>query len=165
MIRERTDDDLAACAELASAVHDADGYPSFLGEGTFATFVAPDDALAAWVATHDGAIVGNVVLRPRSAPGSVVLAASALGCAPEGLGFVSRLLVAPAARRRGLARALLNRVVEASVARGRRTVLDVVTRDVGAIALYEACGWRVLGDHTMSMRDGSTLNLVVYAAP
>jgi ribosomal protein S18 acetylase RimI-like enzyme len=165
VIRERTDDDLEACAALAAEVHAVDGYPSFLGDGTFRSFIAPDDALGAWVSTLDGAIVGNVVLRPRSAPGSVVLAAQELGCAPEQLGFVSRLLVAPAARRRGLARQLLDRVVDEARARRLRTVLDVVTRDVSAIALYDASSWVRLGGHTMTLRSGSSLEVVVYAAP
>jgi ribosomal protein S18 acetylase RimI-like enzyme len=165
VIRPRTHDDLDACAAIAAAVHEVDGYPSFLGDDTFASFVAPPDAIGAWVATDDEAIVGHVVLRPRSAPASAELAARELAVSPSRLGFVARLLVAPDARRRGVARQLLERVVDEGRQRGLCTVLDVVTSDVGAIALYDAIGWRRLGSHTMSLRRGGTLELHVYAAP
>ena len=165
MIRPRTSRDLAACAAIAEFVHDADGYPSFLGESTFGEFVAPDDELGSWVATLDGKIVGQVVLRPRSAPGSVTLAALELEAPPEQLGFVARLLVAPSARRRGLARRLLAHVADEAHQRHLHAVLDVVVRDAAAIALYDACRWRRLGGHTMVLRSGATLDVAVYSEP
>jgi ribosomal protein S18 acetylase RimI-like enzyme len=165
VIRPRTSCDLDACAAIAVSVHELDGYPTFLGDSTFHTFIAPTDALGAWVATVDSTIVGHVVLRTRSAPASSTLAARALDVEPEQLGFVARLLVAPAARRRGVARRLLEHVVHEARERDLDAVLDVVTRDVAAIALYDATGWRRLGGHTMTLRDGGTLELVVFAAP
>jgi ribosomal protein S18 acetylase RimI-like enzyme len=165
VIRPRTNDDLDACAAIAMDVHEVDGYPSFLGDDTFASFVAPPDAIGAWVAIDDEAIVGHVLLRPRSAPASAELAARELAVNPSQLGFVARLLVAPDARRRGVARRLLKHVVDEGRQRRLRTVLDVVTSDVGAIALYDATGWRRLGSHTISLRSGGTLDLHVYAAP
>jgi ribosomal protein S18 acetylase RimI-like enzyme len=165
VIRPRTSDDLDACAAIAAAVHDVDGYPSFLGDDTFASFIAPPDALGAWVAANDEGIVGHVVLRPHSAPASATLAARELGVDPEQLGFVARLLVAPDARRRGVARRLLEHVVDEARQRRLLTVLDVVTRDLAAIALYDATGWRRLGSHTLSLRSGEKLDLLVYAAP
>ena len=74
---------------------------------------------------------------------------------------MSRLLVAPSARRRGLAHKLLDRVVGEARARRLRAVLDVVMRDVAAIALYDAYGWRRLGGHTMTTRSGLTLEILV----
>ncbi|HUD69286.1 MAG TPA: GNAT family N-acetyltransferase [Acidimicrobiales bacterium] len=165
MIRPRTSDDLDDCAAIADEVHDVDGYPSFLGDDTLLSFITPTDALGAWVAIDDDRLVGHVVLRTRSAPASVTLAARTLGVGPEQLGFVARLLVAPTARRRGVARRLLERVIDEAHQRGLHAVLDVVTRDLAAIALYDASGWRRLGEHTMTLRGGASLDLLVYAAP
>lgn len=166
MIRPRTSADLDALEVIAAEVHELDGYPSFVGpDHTLRSFIAPDDALASWVAFEDGGVVGQVVLRPRSAPGSVVLAARALGVEVESLAFVARLLVAPRGRRRGIARALLECTVDEAHRLRRRTVLDVVTRDVAAIALYDASGWRRLGSHTMTLPSGELLDLHVYEEP
>jgi ribosomal protein S18 acetylase RimI-like enzyme len=146
-------------------VHELDGYPSFVGEGGFTAFVAPDDALGAWVALDDEGLVGNVMLRPRSAPPSVTIAARACGVAPEGLGFIARLMVAPRARRRGVARQLLDVAVADARGRGLVPVLDVVTSDAAAIALYVASGWQLLGAASFTMRNGDELELQVFAKP
>ncbi|HLK46113.1 MAG TPA: GNAT family N-acetyltransferase, partial [Acidimicrobiales bacterium] len=116
-------------------------------------------------ATLDGAVVGHALLRPRSAPPSVELAATELGVDRASLGFVARLLVDPARRRLGIGRLLLDTVVADARARGLTPVLDVVVRDGGAIALYEATGWTRLGGVTMAMRDGGEHDLVVFAKP
>lgn len=164
-IRRRTSEDLDACESVAAQVQALDGYPSFLGDGGLRDFLQPDDAFDAWVALLDGGVVGHVVLRPSSAPPSASLAASELGVDTEELAFIARLLVAPSARRKGIAGALLDHAVADARGRGHVPVLDVVTRDVGAIALYEARGWRRLGNYDLTLRNAATLSLAVYAAP
>jgi ribosomal protein S18 acetylase RimI-like enzyme len=164
-VRPRRPEDLAACVALAAEVHRVDGYPSFLGDGGLDRFVDPEDAMATWVATLDGDVVGNVALRPRSAPPSVAAAELALGVGADQLGFVARLMVAPRARRRGIARRLLDTVEGAARHRGLVPVLDVVTRDVAAVALYRASGWQDLGEHTFTMRNGDPLVLRVFVKP
>ncbi len=164
-VRPRTSADLDACVALASVVHRLDGYPSFLGEGGLTSFLAPDDALGAWVALLDEDLVGNVVLRPRSAPPSITLAARALGIAPGRLAFIARLMVASRARRRGVARQLLDVAVAEARRLGRVPVLDVVTSDTAAVALYGASGWRRLGDASLTLRNGDDLELQVFAKP
>ena len=163
LVRERTEEDLGACVALATEVQRLDGYPSFVGDAGLGAFVAPDDALGAWVAELDGELEGNVLLRPRSAPPSVLLAADALAVEPSRLGFVARLMVAPHARRRGVARRLLDVAVREARRQGLVPVLDVVTSDVAAIALYEAAGWQRLGELVVTMRDGRDLALLVFA--
>jgi ribosomal protein S18 acetylase RimI-like enzyme len=162
-VRDRAHGDLDACVALATEVHRLDGYPAFLGDGGLAAFVAPDDAIGAWVAALEEEVVGHVLLRPRSAPPSLELAARELGVEPDRLGFVARLMVAPRARRLGVARRLLDVAVGAAEARGLVAVLDVVTSDEGAVALYEATGWRRLGDLRFTMRGGGALALAVFA--
>jgi ribosomal protein S18 acetylase RimI-like enzyme len=164
-VRARTTSDLDACVALASEVHLLDGYPSFLGDGGFTAFVTPDDALGAWVAEDGADLVGHVMLRPRSAPPSVELAAQVLGAAPDRLGFVARLMVAPRARRRGVARRLLDVAVGEARRLNRVAVLDVVARDTAAVTLYEASGWIRLGEVSFALRSGEQLPLHVFAWP
>ena len=76
------------------------------------------------------------------------LAGEPVGCAglvrlDEETGEVKRMYVAPAARRRGLARALLTRLEEAALAAGyARVRLDTSAGQPEARALYEAMGYR-----------------------
>lgn len=164
-MRVREPDDLDAVVAIAEEVQALDGYPSFLGDSTLRQFVDPPDAIGAWVAELDGAVVGNVLLRERSAPTSAQLAAEALGVEASRLAFVARLLVAPAARRRGVASALLEATRRRARELGRALVLDVVEHDGGGVALYDATGWRRLGRHTLTTRSGLELPVAVYAAP
>jgi len=164
VVRERTPTDVDAVVALATEVQRTDGYPSFLGDGTLTTFVTPDDALGAWVAERNGVLVGYVALRPRSAPASATLAAEALGVPMEGLGFVARLMVPPSARRLGVGRHLLDVAANAARRRDLVPVLDVVSDDASAVALYEARGWRRLGRHLVTLRDGRELPIQVFAS-
>jgi ribosomal protein S18 acetylase RimI-like enzyme len=165
VIRDRVDSDMDACVALATAVQLVDGYPSFVGDGGLEAFVAPPDVLGAWVALTAGTVVGHAMLRPRSAPPSVALAASALGVEEDQLGFVARLMVHPAHQRRGIARCLLDTVVAEARRRDLTAVLDVVVSSVAAVELYEASGWVRLGDTSLPMRTGGELSLHVFAKP
>jgi GNAT superfamily N-acetyltransferase len=164
VIRERTSGDLAAVVGITAELQVVDGYPSFLGNETLKDFVAPSDVLGAWVATIGDDVVGNVLLRPRSAPASAAMAATALDVPADRILFVARLMVAPRARRRGVARMLLRTVLDEAHRRDRYLVLDVVTKDTAALSLYEAEGWRLLGHHAVT-RPEFHVDLAVFAEP
>jgi ribosomal protein S18 acetylase RimI-like enzyme len=165
VIRARADDDLDACAALARETHVVDGYPVFVRDDDFRGFVAPRSALAAFVGERAGEIVGHVALHPSTVPAVMALAQSSLGVEPDGLGVVARLIVAPAARRLGIARRLLETATAAAHERGLVPILDVVTRHDAAIALYEAVGWQCLGTVAFALPDGSMIDERVYRAP
>jgi GNAT superfamily N-acetyltransferase len=78
------------------------------------------------VAELEGEIVGCGALRPHG----------------EGTAEIKRMYVAPSARRRGVARAVL-RALEAHAAGFgyRRAILETGTRQQEAMALYESEGW------------------------
>lgn len=64
---------------------------------------------------------------------------------PEAVGYVSMVVVDPAARRRGHARRLLEAARAATERRGREfVVLDVLESNAPARALYDSLGYRVL---------------------
>lgn len=86
--------------------------------------------LAAWL---DGALAGTVTLDLATAENQPHVAA------------LQKMMVDPAARRRGIGRALLRRAEQAARAHGRR-LLSLDTRAGSAAeALYRAEGWRELG--------------------
>jgi putative acetyltransferase len=90
-----------------------------------------DESIDDFVAEVDGAVVGSIMLSPRSAEGAA------------GEGWVSKFFVDPRYRGRGIGRALLARVIAAARERGyARLALD--TRDVFGAAkhLYESTGWK-----------------------
>lgn len=139
-IRGRVTADLAGCVAALAEAHTADRYPMRWPDDP-AGWLSPDDMVGAWVAMLDGAVVGHVVLRSGVEAKAAVRLAADAGVPAERLVSVSRLYVAPAARRRGLAARLLGRAVADSGT--RRPVLDVVDEPgSAAIACYERAGWR-----------------------
>lgn len=177
-VREREDGDLSTCASLLLAVHEADGYPLHL-PGDPVSFLSVPDALGAWVAVVADApvgeapvgealvgeaLVGHVLLRPAANPKMMVMASDATGLPEQRLAVVGRLFVTPSARRRGVGRALLARAARHAWALGRQPVLDVVAKDLHAIALYEREGWRKAGSVRVTFH-GTTIDELVFVGP
>ncbi len=164
IVRDRAEADLAACADLAAAVHESDGYPRYLPRDLH-SFIRSPSAYQAWVAERDGRVVGQVVLHPRAAGPVMELASEALGRPRDGLGVVSRLLVAPDARGERIGQALLEAATQAAFARDLWPVLDVDVDLTAAIALYERCGWVRAGQVSLLFSDGTGLCEWVYVGP
>jgi GNAT superfamily N-acetyltransferase len=164
-IRERGDDDLPACERLARAVRLADGYPVFLPNEDFRRFVELRGCFAAWVAEIDGEVVGQVALHPAGLLPVVGLIRSTLDLHPERLGAVSRLMVAPTARRRGVGKQLLEVAATEASRRGLVPILDVVRRHESAVALYENSGWTRVGPVEIDLPDGTMVDELVFLAP
>ena len=161
-VRPRTETDLDALVEIARAVQVNDGYPG-KAPRDLRSFIVSAEALGAWVAEHDGHVIGHVALHPESLPVVMDLAADAAGT--RHLGVIARLLVSPDARRLGAGRALLEQATVESRRRGLHPILDVVTEYAPAVSLYESCGWHNAGEVTMRFRDGTELQSYVFVAP
>lgn len=164
LIRTRRPTDGPALAAIAAETHVTDGYPKYMPDDVEAFIVQPD-ALASWVAEVGAEVVGHVALHASTAPEVMDVATSATGLDEDGLAVVARLLVAPAARRQGTGRDLLDRATQHARALGRRAVLDVVDDHVRAIALYEACGWTRVGEAEWYLPDRRPLHEFVYISP
>ena len=119
-IRARRSEDLEQCVEVLRAVRLADGYPMKWPSDPRAWLDRPQ-LDQAWVAqSSPGVIDGHVAVQNGRE--------------------VTRLFVAPAARRRRVASALLDHV---SVWAGGRVILNVIDKPGSpAVAFYEATGWR-----------------------
>jgi GNAT superfamily N-acetyltransferase len=168
VIREKTDDDTAACLDLLTRVHARDGYPLHLAPGDLPAFFRSDHERAAWVAERDGEIVGHVALHCPPEDPTLTVAAEATGLPVGGLALLARLFVAPELRRTGLGRALVRHATARAPVWGRRAVLDVGRSLPAAVALYESEGWLRAGDLDLHLDDFDPpilLELRVYVSP
>jgi GNAT superfamily N-acetyltransferase len=168
LVRDRTEDDLGPCLEIARAVKAQDNYPP-LGSIDIEWFLRPAEQQAAWVAAEHTSVVGHVALHSAVDYVSTRLASDYLERPQSELGVVSRLYVDPARRGAGVGHALLDHVTTAALEQGLHPVLDVATHLDGAVALYEAVGWKRIGDVVLSAWDTAPIEpplaLFVYVAP
>ena len=163
-IRERVDEDILALETLTRVVYETDGYPIYLPTDLRHFLVHPG-AHGAWVVQEHGNLLGHVALHHRSWEGVMELACRSTGLADEDLAVVARLLVSPAARRRGIGRALLETAANRALDLGLCPILDVAVRYEAANLLYHAEGWRSLGTVGFPMPDGTTVDEYVYLSP
>jgi GNAT superfamily N-acetyltransferase len=133
-IRPREAGDLDRCVQVLAAVHRTSGYPTNWPADP-ARWLTPDGIAGVWVATtREVPVAGHVVLRrPDADP------------AGERAAEVSRLFVAPAARRQGVAQALLSTAIGWATSNGLDLVLDVTDELRPARALYERAGFQLAG--------------------
>ena len=165
LIRDKADADGPACLDLLLRVHARDGYPLHLPPEDVEGFFATEAEVAAWVAEHEGRIVGHVALHWGPYDPTLVAVHRTIGLPVRELFMVSRLFVAPDVRRAGVGRALLGHATANAQSLGRRAVLDVGQTLSAAVALYESQGWmRVDGLHLKLSAD-KTLDLWVYVSP
>jgi ribosomal protein S18 acetylase RimI-like enzyme len=164
LIRDRCAGDVGALEEIARETHLVDGYPKYL-PGDLRSFIMSNDALGAWVAARDGEVLGHVAVHRSSAQEVMDVVVSATGLGEDGIAVVARLLVAPAARRQGIGRALLDKATRRAANLGRRAVLEVVEDHRAAIALYEKCGWTRAGRVDRVLPGNLPLRELVFVAP
>jgi GNAT superfamily N-acetyltransferase len=144
LLRTREPGDLDRCVAMLRRVHEISGYPSGWPQDP-GRWLTPARQVAAWVAEDNGMLAGHVAL-VRGVRTPCLLRAT--GRDADGLGGVSRLFVDPAARRKGLAGALLDAAAGHARACGLQPVLDVVADSGAAITLYERSGWELAGTET-----------------
>lgn len=77
---------------------------------------------------------------------------------------VSRLFVAPQARGHGIGALLIGRAAEEARRRGLHPVLDVVTSDTAAAALYERLGWKLMATVEQRWSPTQLVAIHCYAA-
>ncbi|MZD07752.1 GNAT family N-acetyltransferase [Streptomyces sp. SID5785] len=164
VIRPFEDGDIAGASAALIEVHATDGYPVEGVEDPKA-WLTSDDVLAAWVAAEEGRVVGHVsVMKPRGEE-AVVFWQKQSGDSQEGIGVLARLFVVRDARKRAAGERLMRAAMDYGQREGRRLVLDVVSKDVAAMRLYERLGWRKIGEAVHPYGDGQTIDAVCFVSP
>lgn len=165
LLRGKVEADGPACLDLLLRIHARDGYPLHLPPEDVEGFFGTDAEVAAWVAEHEGRIVGHVALHWGPDDPTLVAAHRRTGLPVAELVMVARLFVAPDVRRAGLGRALLRHATAAARSLGRRAVLDVGQTLPAAVALYESQGWSRVDELHLALRGAEALDLWVYVSP
>jgi ribosomal protein S18 acetylase RimI-like enzyme len=150
-IRDRDEADLSLCVEALRTVYQASGYP-VNWPADRARWLRPPEILRAWVAaTDEMPVAGHAMV--RQPPGS--------GRSAE----VSRLFVVPAARRQGVASALLEAAMRAAADNDLDLFLDVTDDLRAARALYQRAGFRLVStaQADWTRPDGHPITLHRYA--
>jgi GNAT superfamily N-acetyltransferase len=168
MIRERTDDDLVACAAALRSVHETDRYPHSWPRDPI-DWLRPPRQERAWVAAArclcDTTVAGHVAVNDAEGDPALQVSTRGAGLPATRLIVVSRLFVVSAFRLQGIARALLDHAVAHAHSSMRRPVLDVLEADAGAVAFYDRIGWERIGNIVFRSRQGEPLPALVYAGP
>jgi ribosomal protein S18 acetylase RimI-like enzyme len=162
-VRARSDSDLDACSALLLRVHRHDAYP-VRWPADPARWLSPSRQEFAWVATDaDRAVVGHVAQFRIAGHPMSDLCVAATGLSEDRLAVLSRLIVDPRMRGRGIARALVQVVEKQAHSMRRQPVLDVAQVNDSAISLYEHLGWKRVGE----LRAGPSRDIPVhvYAGP
>jgi GNAT superfamily N-acetyltransferase len=137
-VRDYAEGDYLACralwAELTEYHRNIYGDPSIGGDDPgagFDDYLAEPRRIGSWVAESGGTVVGLTGLFDRGPSGEV-----------------EPVVVAEAARDRGIGRMLIGRVVEEARANGYQYLaIRPVARNVAAIRRFHAAGFRALGGH------------------
>jgi GNAT superfamily N-acetyltransferase len=156
-VRERVAADVDVLLPLLARTHREEGYP-VRDEAVSSWWLAPEEALGAWVAADADRLVGHVALLPPRGP-SLDTWTAGTGEPADELAVVSRLFTDRTVR--GSGTALLERAVAEAAASGRTAVLEVDV-EAPAYAFYLRRGWRELGRvrQTWGSRDVESAALV-----
>jgi GNAT superfamily N-acetyltransferase len=145
-IRDRDPADLPRCLAVLAEVHHRDRYPLNWPADPH-RWLSPPQAVHAWIAETDlGTVIGHVAVHHVDAPPEP---------AYTGTVEISRLFVAPAARRHHVATTLLHHARQWATTHRLNLVLEIVEdrRSTAAMALYERTGWQHTDTTTATWTD------------
>ncbi|MGW3104764.1 GNAT family N-acetyltransferase [Streptomyces sp. NPDC001100] len=150
---------------ILAEVHAHDGYPVNWPDRP-GEWLTHGPSLGAWVAELEGRLVGHVCLAPAGEDDlAPVLWGERTGVPSGTTAVVGRLFVAPEARGHRIGALLIGRAVREARRHGLHPVLDVVTTDTAAAALYERLGWELLATVEQRWSPQQTVAVSCYAAP
>jgi GNAT superfamily N-acetyltransferase len=165
IIRPRLPPDMDACVSSLRQLHEQDNYPLIWPADPHA-WLRGNRQVMAWVASRDNAIWGHVALTvPRSGAAATRAWEKSLRVEQPGLLSVVLLFVSPQARGCGIGGRLLDTALTAARAKGAAPVLEVITLNRQAIALYQARGWRRIGSVRYDWLPPDEQSLLFVAPP
>ena len=166
VIRPRAEKDIPALAQVLVRVYEQDGYP-VEGVADPTGWLRSERMLAAFTAELDGRPVGHVMLTiPGDGDEVAMLLSRRRKLSSEHIAVLGRLFVDPESRGQGLASKLMRQAVASAQDADRHPVLDVMRKDIGAIALYRREGWMQVGSFEHEFPNGSEPALaLVFPVP
>lgn len=164
-IRARQNADLDSACALLRDVYDTDGYP-VEGAADAVAWLTPPELLEAWVAVDPTlGIIGHVLVSRPLATTKAVDVWVDRGASRDTTAVLGRLFVSSRARGHGVGAALTAEANRWAEQKGLRLVLDVMSKDVAAIKLYQSLGWQNLGSSTHGNGHGGTWKSVLFVSP
>lgn len=164
VVRAIQDADIAGAAAALVEVHATDGYP-VEGVERPEEWIRSSAVLHAWVAQSEQRIVGHVaVMHPRGED-AVTLWRARSSDQEAHVGVLARLYVVREARGATLGEKLVQAAMDYARQHDMRLVLDVMTKDVSAIRLYERMGWQAIGEATHQYGDDQQAAAICYVSP
>jgi ribosomal protein S18 acetylase RimI-like enzyme len=164
IVRTIRNADVPGAAAALVEVHATDGYP-VEGVAQPTEWICSPATAQAWVAEVNERIVGHVaVLHPRGED-AVTLWLARGGGENAHVGVLARLYVVREARGCAVGETLMRTAMDYARQRDMRLVLDVMTKDVGAIRLYERLGWQRIGQAVHRYGDGQQAAAICYVSP
>ncbi|MFD3582398.1 GNAT family N-acetyltransferase [Streptomyces sp. NPDC058683] len=150
---------------VLAEVHARDGYPVNWPDRP-GEWLSHGPLLGSWVAELEGRLVGHVGLS-HVGEGDLAptLWSERNGTTRSMTAVVSRLFVSPQARGHRIGALLIGRAVEEARRHGLHPVLDVVTSDTAAAALYERLGWELMATVEQQWSPHQTVAVRCYTAP
>ena len=165
LVRPRLPSDMDACVSLLRQLHEHDSYPLAWPADPRA-WLRGNRQVKAWVAVREETMCGHVALTsPRSGAAATRVWEKSLHVPGPSLLSISLLFVAPQARGHGIGGRLLDTALAAARAQGAAPVLEVITLNRPAIALYQARGWRRIGSVRYDWLPHTEQSLLFVAPP
>ncbi|WP_422388945.1 GNAT family N-acetyltransferase [Janibacter terrae] len=163
-IRRTTSADLDDLARVLTHVHEVDGYP-VEGVNDPRSWLTLTNPIGQWTALLDGHAVGHVGLAsPTAEDVAPHLLSQQESLSIDDMAVLVRLFVDPAARGGSIATRLISTAVSEAGELGLWTTLDVMEKDRAATRLYEALGWRKIGNFNHAF-DGGSVPAIAMRAP
>ncbi|MGU3435107.1 GNAT family N-acetyltransferase [Actinomycetes bacterium M1A6_2h] len=166
-VRPRLDGDMPDLLRILQRSHELFGYP-VRASVVRADWLAVTNELGAWVAEHDGLVVGHIALHPTAAPGhdageddASAQWQRATGVSADQLAVVSRFVTDGSVK--GSGTALLDHAVRGADEAGRVPVL-LVEPNSAALGFYRRRGWREIGT-SMQQWGEHRVEAVLMVAP
>lgn len=128
-------------------------------------WIASPGVIRAWVAEQEGNVVGHIALMSSEQEDSARVWRDLNPDDPSGIAAVARLFVVQSARGQSLGNRLLRTAMQYAEENSVRLVLDVMLKDRAAIRLYEAAGWKKIGQAEHRHGDGGAIPAACYTWP
>ncbi|CAK3919558.1 GNAT family N-acetyltransferase [Lecanosticta acicola] len=162
-IRQRRDSDIESCVSVLGRVQKQDGYPVAVAD--FRAFLTPKTLEQAWVAEHNGQIVGHISVSAAQV-GDVAVDLWRRRHPDDHIAALQRLFLAPEYRGCGLASKLIENAVHWSHQKGyRHLVLYALRKDLKAARLYDRLGWEHFDTGMFAYGDGQEMEALCFSSP